>query len=80
VRALIHFTGSANMAIKITLEHTIEEINTILLALSKRPFEEVAELIAKIRGEGEKQVSSQAPAQNANVETLPPSEANPTGA
>ena len=45
------------MSIKIAIEHTIEEINTIILALAKRPFDEVHELIAKLRSEGQRQIS-----------------------
>ena len=36
------------MPFTVTIEHTLEELNTILLALAKKPFEEVANLIAKI--------------------------------
>jgi hypothetical protein len=40
----------------IKLELTVDEVNIILNALSNRPYGEVAELIVKIRNEGEKQL------------------------
>ena len=42
----------------INLEHTIEEVNAILLALSKLPFEMVHELIAKIKDQAGPQVQA----------------------
>lgn len=39
----------------IELNLTVDEINIILNALANRPYGEVAELIGKIRTEGEKQ-------------------------
>jgi hypothetical protein len=68
------------MSIKIVIEHTIEEINKIIVALAKQPFEEVHELIAKIRLEGQKQIAeSQAKAQP--LETpAPPAQENYPGA
>ena len=41
------------MPIVVNFEHTLEEVNTILTALAKRPYEETADLIAKIRKIGE---------------------------
>ena len=41
----------------IKLELSIEEINCILNALACRPYAEVAELVGKIKTEGEKQLS-----------------------
>ena len=45
------------MEIKLTL--TVEEVNIVLNALAVRPYVEVAELISKIKTEGEKQISQQ---------------------
>jgi len=45
----------------VNIEHTVEEINTILLALAKRPFEEVNDLIVKIRGVATQQIAAQIP-------------------
>jgi len=45
------------MSLLVNIEHSIEEINTILLALSKRPFEEVNDLINKIRGNATQQIA-----------------------
>ena len=41
----------------IKLELTIEEVNVILRTLAKHPFEEVAQLVGKIRMQGEPQVA-----------------------
>lgn len=41
----------------IKLELSVEEINCILNALANRPYGEVAELIGKIKTEGENQLS-----------------------
>ena len=40
----------------ITLQHSVEELNTILSALSDRPFKEVAGLLMKIKSEAETQL------------------------
>jgi hypothetical protein len=40
------------MSILINLEHTVEEVNSILGALAERPFKEVADLIGKIQAKG----------------------------
>ena len=40
----------------INLNHTIEEINIMLHALSKLPYEVVHELVAKVKGQAEPQV------------------------
>jgi hypothetical protein len=51
----------------IKLEHTLEEVNTILAALAKRPFEEVADLIVKIQAAGKSAIDdAQAPVQSAD--------------
>ena len=42
----------------INLQLTLEETNIILNALSNRPYIEVAELIGKIKTQGEKQCQS----------------------
>lgn len=41
----------------IKLELTVDEINVILNALAGRPYAEVAEVIDKIRSEGDRQLS-----------------------
>ena len=43
----------------IKLELSVEEVNIVLNALACRPYGEVAELVAKIRAEGEKQLKSE---------------------
>ena len=40
----------------IKLDLTIDEVNTILRCLGKHPFEEIANLIVKIKQQGEPQV------------------------
>jgi hypothetical protein len=40
----------------IKLDLTIEEVNTILRSLGKHPFDEIANLIVKIKQQGEPQV------------------------
>ena len=44
------------MSLLVNIEHSIEEINTILLALSKR-HEEVNDLINKIRNNATQQIA-----------------------
>lgn len=72
------------MSIIVTLEHTVEEVDKILLALAERPFKEVSDLINKIRGQGMAQVraaqspppgTEAAPAPQAVPEPAPASEA-----
>lgn len=46
------------MAIKLELE--IDEVNVILRTLGKHPFDEIANLISKIKQQGEPQVAEQA--------------------
>jgi hypothetical protein len=41
----------------IKLELTVEEVNTILRSLGKHPFDEIANLIVKIKQQGEPQVA-----------------------
>lgn len=43
---------------KLNLELTVAEINVILRSLGKHPFEEIAGLIQKIKGQGEHQLSN----------------------
>ena len=57
----------------IKLELSIEEINTILRVLGKHPFEEVIELISKIKQQGDPQAQAIADAKEA--EQLPKSPA-----
>lgn len=49
------------MDIKLNL--TVDEVNIILNALSNRPYGEVAELIGKIKTEGEKQLAKESSAE-----------------
>ena len=42
---------------KISLEHTVEEVNYILAALASKPYSEVKELIEKIHAAGSEQFS-----------------------
>lgn len=42
---------------KITIEHTINELNAILQALTAKPYAEVAELIHKIKLDAESQIA-----------------------
>jgi hypothetical protein len=44
----------------IKLELTIEEVNMILRVLSKHPFEEVFQVIGKIKNQGDGQVPAPA--------------------
>lgn len=43
----------------ITLNLTVNEINTVLKCLGAQPFVEVAELIVKIKKQGESQLDQQ---------------------
>ena len=56
------------MSLKIELE--VDEVNLVLRSLGKHPFDEIANLINKIKSQGEKQLAEQASAQPA-VETPP---------
>jgi len=43
---------------KVTLEFTVEEVNYVLMALSQRPFGEVADLIAKVKSSAQSQLQA----------------------
>jgi hypothetical protein len=43
----------------IKLELTVEEVNTILRSLGKHPFDEIAQLIVKIKQQGDPQAVAQ---------------------
>ena len=43
---------------EIKLELTLNEINMILASLGKHPFDEISQLIGKIRSQGEEQISA----------------------
>jgi hypothetical protein len=47
----------------LNLELTIDEVNMILRSLGKHPFEEIANLIGKIKAQGEPQVATAEAAQ-----------------
>ena len=49
----------------IKLDLTVEEVNAILRSLGKHPFDEIANLIAKIKSQGEPQVAEMIKAQEA---------------
>ena len=58
----------------INLNHTIEEINIMLHALSKLPYEVVHELVAKVKGQAEpqvQQIQTQVQASTPAPETTP---------
>jgi HPt (histidine-containing phosphotransfer) domain-containing protein len=59
----------------ISLEHTIEEINSILTALAAKPYAEVAELIHKIKNKAEAQIVEAAKA--VEEEFTPPADQPP---
>lgn len=42
----------------LTIELTLNEINMILASLGKHPFDEISQLIGKIRSQGEEQISA----------------------
>jgi len=48
--------GDMKMESKVTIELTVTEVNNVLAALSKFPFDQVADLIASIRGQAVAQV------------------------
>lgn len=45
------------MQILVNIEHTVEEIETIIRALAERPFKEVAGLIQKLHTEASQKVA-----------------------
>lgn len=47
---------------QINLELSVSEVNTILASLGKHPFVEIANLIAKIKTQGDSQVVVEEPA------------------
>lgn len=51
----------------ITLELTVPEVNAVLQALAKLPYETSAEVIGKIRGQGDSQVAAWQDAQPKEV-------------
>ena len=46
---------------KITLELKVEEVNTLLMALAKQPYELVTELINTIHSQASEQVNKEQP-------------------
>lgn len=59
----------------IKLELTIEEVNTILRSLGQHPFVEIANIIGKIKEQGESQVQAIEQAAAAAAEQATPVEA-----
>jgi hypothetical protein len=59
----------------INLEHTVEEINSILTALAAKPYAEVADLIHKIKNKAEAQIVAAAKA--VEEEFTPPADQPP---
>jgi len=45
-------------SVLVTIEHTVEELNSILIALAERPFKEVAGLIAKLQSHGQQALNN----------------------
>lgn len=45
---------------ELNFKFSVEEVNAILQALGARPYAEVQVLIAKIKGDGEAQIATQA--------------------
>ena len=43
---------------EITLKLTVNEVNVILAALSKLPYDQVFELVAKVKTQGENQLAT----------------------
>ena len=58
----------------IELKLSIPEVNAILRSLGKAPFEEVADLITKIKQQGEPQAAAAMQAQQAQQEAAPAAE------
>lgn len=50
------------MESKITLSLTLEEVNAVLGALGKFPFEQVADLIKNVHAQASSQIQPEAPA------------------
>lgn len=42
----------------VNLELTVAEVNVILRSLGKHPFDEIANLVTKIKGQGERQLEA----------------------
>lgn len=55
----------------IKLELDVNEVNTILRVLGKHPFDEVAQLIVKIKQQGDPQAEALAAAQSAQLPDAP---------
>jgi len=60
------------MSIIVTIEHTVEELNAILIALAERPFKEVAGLIAKLQSRGQQALNNTAAETPAPAAETPP--------
>lgn len=46
------------MQSELNISLTVDEVNVILRSLAKHPFEEIAALIQKIKGQGESQLQA----------------------
>jgi hypothetical protein len=64
----------------VTIEHTLEELNTIVLALAEKPFKEVAGLISKLHAQAQPQIAAAAAQQQQDVSAPAAPAAAPTGA
>ena len=62
------------MSVLITIEHSLEELSTILTALAEKPFKEVANLIAKIHMTANAQQAAAAPTEPAAPAAPAPTE------
>jgi len=59
-------------SVLVTIEHTVEELNSILIALAERPFKEVAALIAKLQSHGQQALNNTAAETPALAAETPP--------
>ena len=57
----------------INLTHTVEEVNLILLALTKLPFDAVHELVAKVKNQADPQYKAIMEQQEAATKSAPQS-------
>ena len=60
----------------ITLELTLDEVNAILAALGKHPFEAILMIVQKIQQQGSAQIQAAEAAANAGTNTVNPAEIN----
>jgi len=56
------------MDINLTLK--VEEVNVILASLGKHPFDQIANLVQKIKAQGEPQVIAQTPTEEGTADSI----------